>query len=92
MVYTIELPLACIVDCSRPGPVDAECSYWAQELADKFAAVPAEVIRRELAEYGGWDEEELEDDKANIARILFCLTPYLRHVGDDGAIYIGLEG
>lgn len=40
-------------------------------LAEQLARIPAESLRKELREYGSWDDAELQDHAQNLARILW---------------------
>lgn len=40
-------------------------------IADQLAAIDADVLRRELKEYGAWDAEELADHEQNLQRLLW---------------------
>ena len=76
---TFELRLTgeCVTDCSHSGPCDSDVAHWtpivkAQIEADAFPNAPtADKIRAELEEYGAWDADELADDEANFARMLW---------------------
>jgi hypothetical protein len=63
---------------------DAECGFHQGDCADdvdglrrqtdiarQVDAWPADALRRELAEYGAWNDDELADDAENRARMLW---------------------
>lgn len=68
-VSGIELPEACVRDCSASGPVDDAVAYWAPRI--DWDGIPADDIRAELAECGAWDDDDLADDDANLERLLW---------------------
>lgn len=75
--FELRLSGACVAACSHSGQCDADVAHYAPEVraqikADGFANAPtADKIRAELKEYGAWDAEELADDEANFARLVW---------------------
>ena len=68
--FELRLPGACVADCSHSGPCDADVAHWAP-LVTRPADCTPDALRSELREYGAWDADELADDAANWARILW---------------------
>lgn len=80
--FSIDLPEQCVSDCSGPGPADESIAHWApilffQHERDGKSIDPA-LVRAELQEYGAWDDDELSDDTANWARIIWCAACDIR--------------
>ena len=47
-------------------------------IAEQFAQIDAESIRRQVDEFGAWDEAELADDDANQQRLLWLIACDIR--------------
>lgn len=75
--FELRIPGECALDCSHSGPCDADVARWvprvrAQIAEDAFPNGPTpDMIRAELADYGAWDAEELANDDANFARLIW---------------------
>ena len=75
--FELRIPGECALDCSHSGPCDADVARWvprvrAQIAEDAFPNGPTpDIIRAELADYGAWDAEELANDGANFARLIW---------------------
>jgi hypothetical protein len=74
--YTeIRIPGEAVLDICQQGANDEAVAYWAPRIERKteghWAPTP-EKVRKELKEYGAWDEEELSDDDANWQRLVWC--------------------
>ena len=65
----LSMPLACVEDCSARGSNDDAVAHWVQRL--DWSGIDADAVREELREYGAWDDEQLEDDDENRARLLW---------------------
>jgi len=68
--FSVGMGLQCVCDCSAAGAVDEQVSFWARNLIRPSEATP-EAIKKELKEYGAWDEIELQDDEKNWERIVW---------------------
>ena len=68
--FDLRLPGECVAACSHSGPCDADVAHWAP-LVTRPANCTPDALRAELHEYGAWDADELADDAANWARILW---------------------
>jgi len=70
---SISLTVAQIAACSHSGPCDDDVARVCAELG--FGGIGAsrtpDLIRRELNDYGAWDDSELLDDAANLRRIVW---------------------
>lgn len=62
-------------DLPMSGNVDAYVHRLSLEtsLKKQLDAIDPEVLKDELAEYGAWDDEELEDHEENLQKILWLL-------------------
>lgn len=75
--FELRIPGEAVKDIARSGPADEAVAYWAPKIAaritaDDFTNKPTpEKIRGELKEHGAWDAEELADDSANFARLVW---------------------
>lgn len=58
---------------SHPGPCDDDVAYLLTlpYIQSQLAGISDDDLKAELAEYGCWDEEELQDRQANEARIVW---------------------
>ena len=58
---------------SHQGQCDADVKYLSEvpAIARQLAKIPVELLASELKEYGAWNQEELNDRKANEQRILW---------------------
>lgn len=76
-LFELRLPGQCVIDCSGSGSADAAVARWVpvvleQTLQDDFPNAPTnEKIRKELREYGAWDEDELSDSVQNFHRLVW---------------------
>lgn len=71
----LDLPMGCVYDCSKSGVVDGHVEDWASRLGLELSA---DDVRAELAEYGAWDTEELQDDDANLRRLIWIAAGDIR--------------
>lgn len=56
-------------------------------MKEQFDRLDTDTIRKELAEYGAWDSDELADDKQNQARLLWIAAGDI----NDGNFYFVCE-
>ncbi len=68
--FVLEMPPEAVAACSHRGDCSADVAAWSPKIV-RPAACTADALRRELAEYGAWDEAQLADDTANWERILW---------------------
>ena len=59
--------------CSHSGDCDGDVTALrgAPEIAAQLARIKPESARRELADYGAWDDDELADHDRNLQRLLW---------------------
>lgn len=69
VLYRSDFPQECIRDCSMPGrDAGPYVEAWLSRIG---LALDPDEARAALREYGAWDDDELHDDAANRARILW---------------------
>lgn len=58
------------------GPCDDDVAALRAipEIAKQLDAIDPDLLRRELAEYGAWEGEELADHDVNLSRILWLIA------------------
>lgn len=78
--FTLELTEDQAVDGSHQGDCtdDIRALVNIPEIASQFETIPPDSIRKELREYGAWDDTELADDAANRERILWIACGDIR--------------
>lgn len=78
--FTLELTEEQYLSGSHPGPCDDNIAELLRldEIKAQFETIKPESIRDELKEYGAWDDEELQDDQQNQARILWIACGNIR--------------
>ena len=75
-LFEMRIPGQAVLDCAHSGDCEADVRRWAplirqQVEADNFPNKPdPDKIRKELEEYGAWDETELADDEMNWIRLV----------------------
>lgn len=72
----IQMTLEQARGASHSGDCSDDVLALSQEprIARQLAKIDAEVLRRELEEYGAWDAEQLADHEENLQRILWLLA------------------
>ena len=65
------LPTQALLECHHQGACDEDCKHWASKIDWSDQTMGATSIARELADTGGWEEEELKDTAKNYQRILW---------------------
>ena len=63
------LPKDAVNDCSHQGACDTDVAFWCDYV--DWTQATEEQIRAELAEYGAWSEEDLQDVQQNRHRLLW---------------------
>ncbi len=73
-----QMPWEAVQACSHSGDCDSDVAYWAPRIAemrlstvDPIRRFTPEDVRKELREYGAWDDKELANDAANWRRIIW---------------------
>ena len=70
-MFSVKLTTKIVYDCAHVGDCFSDCEYWEEHLP-QLKRIPPDDIRRELREYGAWDDEELPaDEKMNRIRLLW---------------------
>ena len=72
--FELPIPVAVALDCSQGGKDatdDVDYALRYTPAGDAVDALDPDLIREELRGYGAWDDEELADDEANRARLLW---------------------
>ena len=77
--FEIQMTLAQAESCSHPGDClpDVEALMEEPAIKRQRRKIDPELIRQELAEYGCYSEEELQDEEANWTRILWIGANYI---------------
>jgi hypothetical protein len=59
--------------CTHPGPCDADVLSLSvvPSIARQLAKLDSDLLKKELREYGAWDEDELNHHEKNLQRILW---------------------
>ena len=75
----VQLTTEMVDEIAVSGRNDEAVAHWAPRFASmNDSALAPHAVRAALAEYGAWDDEELEDDAANIERILWLAAHDIR--------------
>lgn len=71
--FEISMTMEQAESCSHPGDCMADVKRMMHdpEIKRQVNHISPDAIRKELKEYGAWDEEELKDEEANKQRILW---------------------
>jgi hypothetical protein len=69
----IQMTMAQAQSASHQGQCDDDVQALSnnRKIRRQLERITPEVLRKELAEYGAWDEQELADHEQNIQRILW---------------------
>lgn len=69
----IEMTMAQAQSATHPGQCDADVMALSQhrKIRRQLERIDPEVLRKELREYGAWDDEDLADHAQNLQRILW---------------------
>ncbi len=69
----IEMTLAQAQSATHPGPCDNDVLALSnhRKIRRQLERIDHEALRKELREYGAWDDEELADHEQNLQRILW---------------------
>lgn len=72
-IGSIELPEDVIDACHHSGDCTEDCMRCMElpEIKAELAEIDPEQLRKELREYGAWDEDQLQDHHENLLRILW---------------------
>jgi hypothetical protein len=72
-IGSITLPLDVVRNCSHSGPCDEDVkrAMVLPEVKAELADIDPEQLRKELCEYGAWDDQQLAIHSDNLERILW---------------------
>lgn len=72
-IGSIELPTHVVSMCHHTGDCENDCiqAMLLPEVKAELSEIDAEQLRKELREYGAWDDDELQDHQQNLIRILW---------------------
>lgn len=72
-IGSITLPEDVVMLCSHAGDCEEDVIRCMElpEVKAELAEIDPEQLRKELSEYGAWDDEQLADHNANLQRILW---------------------
>lgn len=75
---------------SHQGRCDDDIQYLltVPAIRRQLNKIPAQDIRKELSEYGAWDESELSNDDDNKARILWIACCNIREELNHETTYL----
>jgi hypothetical protein len=76
--FTISMRKDAVLDCAHPGACDKGVAYWVGRMKRQLSKIDPQDIAKELAEYGAWDENELQDHDANLQRIVWTAANDIR--------------
>jgi len=76
--------------CSHSGQCDDDVKRCRQlpEVVAELSKINPEQLRKELKEYGAWDDTELQNHEENLNRILWIAAGNIQ----DGQYYTKLDG
>lgn len=80
----LELPVQALEECHHQGRCDADVDHWHSQIDWGSQSMDAEAIRKELYEYGAWDDEQLSDVIENQKRILWIAAGNWQEEQDEG--------
>lgn len=71
-----QLPVDVVRLCSHPGPCDDDIERCLElpEVKEALSKVDPEGLKKELYEYGAWDDKELSNHDENLKRILWIAS------------------
>lgn len=82
----LQMTLEQAQSATHPGQCDDDVKVLsgASDIAAQLAALDPAIVRRELAEYGAWDDAELADHAQNLQRLLWLAAGQIcdEHIAD----------
>ena len=72
--FELNITKAQVLATWHPGAMDDDIAALSKVpgIARQLKKLDPEQVRAELAEYGAWNEEELQDHAQNLQRVLWC--------------------
>jgi hypothetical protein len=77
----LDIPQQAAVECSAPGPCDGAVEYWEREAGIRWPL--ASAMRRDLAEYGCWDDLDTVEEEVLRRRYLWVAAGNWRDAGEE---------
>ena len=73
-IFELNITKAQVLAAWHPGAMDDDIAALAKvpRIARQLKKLDPGQVRLELAEYGAWNEEELQDHAQNLQRVLWC--------------------
>jgi hypothetical protein len=83
--FQIGMTMAQAESMSHSGLCDADVAAGLElpSLAQQLAAIDPDSLRRELKEYGAWDDADLSDHQQNLSRILWLAAGDIKDNPDE---------
>lgn len=81
----LQIKLEDAENCSHSGRCDedVEALLKVPYIVKQLAKLDPELVRKELREYGAWDDEELADHEVNLSRLLWIACGDVREENDS---------
>ena len=72
--FELNITKAQVLSAYHSGAMDDDIAALAKvpRIARQLKKLDPDQVRAELAEYGAWNEEELQDHAENLQRVLWC--------------------
>ena len=72
--FELNITKAQVLGAYHSGAMDDDIAALSKipRIARQLKKLDPEQVRAELAEYGAWNEEELQDHAQNLQRVLWC--------------------
>ena len=72
--FELNITKAQVLNAYHSGAMDDDIAALAKVpgISRQLKKLDPEQVRAELAEYGAWNEEELQDHAQNLQRVLWC--------------------
>jgi len=74
--FEIEMPTAAVEECHHVGECYDDVTAWQPRI--DLSHVSDQDLKKELKEYGAWDDEELNDRIENEKRIIWIAAGYIQ--------------
>ena len=84
-IGSIELPTEIVDMCPQSGPADNAIAEMRKlpEVIAELHGIDADKLKKELSEYGAWEDHELNDHSTNLDRILWIACGNIQDGKDD---------
>lgn len=83
-IGSITLPEDVVRLCHHQGDCEEDCRRCMElpEVKAELSEIDPEQLKKELREYGAWDENELSDHNNNLMRILWIAAGNIQEEGN----------